>query len=80
MTTYTYESVQRIMGVSKTLRSSIEAPAGMEFMVEALSENSHVIRFFEDLKLAKRFGNAFNRKADNQDAYASYQIFPLTQK
>jgi hypothetical protein len=80
MTTYTYESVQRFMGVTKTLRSTIEAPAGMGFMVEALSEDSHAIRFFEDIKLAKRFGNAFNRKADKQDAYASYQIFPLTAK
>jgi hypothetical protein len=80
MTTYTYESVQRLMGMPKTVRSSIEAPAGMEFMVEATSENEHIVRFFEDLKAAKRFGNAFNRKADKLDIYATYGIFPLEAK
>jgi uncharacterized Zn finger protein len=68
------------MGMPKTVRSSIEAPAGMEFMVEATSENEHIVRFFEDIKTAKRFGNAFNRKADKLDIYASYGIFPLVAK
>ena len=80
MATYTYESVQRFMGVTKTVQSSIEAPAGIGFMVEALSENSHAIRFFDDLNAAKRFGKAFNRKGDKKDEYASYQIFWLTEK
>jgi hypothetical protein len=80
MTTYTYESVQRLMGVPKTVRSTIEAPDGVEFMVEATSEIEHVVRFFDDLKAAKRFGNAFNRKADKLDIYASYGIFPLVAK
>lgn len=80
MTTYTYESVQRFMGVTKTVMSTIQAPEGMEFMVEALSENDHAIRFFEDIKAAKRFGNAFNRKADKQDFGASFQIFSLVAK
>jgi hypothetical protein len=80
MTTYTYDSVQRIMGMPKTLRSTIQAPEGMEFMVEATSENEHVVRFFDDFKAARRFGNAFNRKADKLDIYASYGIFPLVAK
>lgn len=68
------------MGVPKTVRSTIEAPEGMEFMVEATSEVEHVVRFFDDLKAAKKFGNAFNRKADKLDIYASYGIFPLVAK
>ena len=80
METYTYESVQRIMGMPKTIRSSIEAPANSKFLVEATSENEHAVRFFGDLKAANRFGNAFNKKADKQDVYASFSIFALEAK
>ena len=80
MTTYTYESVQSLMGVQRTVASTIEAPEGMKFMVEALSESAHAIRFFEDQKQAIRFGNAFNKKADQQDVYATYRLVNLEAK
>jgi hypothetical protein len=80
MKTYTYESIQSFMGIQRTVPSTIEAPEGMKFMVEALSESAHAIRFFDDQKKAVRFGNAFNKKADQQDVYASYRLVNLEAK
>jgi hypothetical protein len=77
MKKYTYNTREYFLGEWRDVKTSIEAQAGIAFVVECISELEKATRFFETYEQAKRFGLAFNRKADKQDVGASYQIYEV---
>jgi hypothetical protein len=75
--TYTYITREYFVGEWRDVKASIEAKAGMKFVVECISELDKAIRCFETHEQAKKYGQAFNRKADRKAVGASYQIIEM---
>ena len=80
MAIYGYQTRKPLIGTIGSyvdVVATIEAPEGSEFMLECLSETAHQIRFYADHVAAKKYGQAFNRKAAKNDLMATYQVFAL---
>lgn len=77
MNTYTYITREYFVGEWRDVKASIQAKAGMKFVVECISELDKAIRCFETHEQAKRYGQRFNLQASLKDVGATYQIIEL---